>query len=77
MTNPRVQVQKIIHDGLVGDRFLRNFTATHDLPNSRVIFAVPRSFPHAPECTPRDRSVPSSPLSHASLGRSPPGNGCP
>jgi hypothetical protein len=24
--------QEIIYDGLVGDRFLRNFTVTYDLP---------------------------------------------
>jgi hypothetical protein len=40
MTNPPVMVQKIIHDGLLGDRFLRNFTTTYDLPRSRVIFAI-------------------------------------
>jgi hypothetical protein len=40
MTNPQVQVQKIIHDGLIGDRFLRNFTTTYDLARSRVIFAA-------------------------------------
>jgi Aspartyl protease len=41
MTNPQVMFQDIIHDGLVGDRFLRNFTTTYDLPNSRLIFAIP------------------------------------
>jgi hypothetical protein len=41
MASPPVMFQKIIHDGLVGDRFLRNFTTTYDLPNSRVIFAIP------------------------------------
>jgi predicted aspartyl protease len=41
MTNPPVMFQKIIHDGLVGDGFLRNFTTTYDLANSRVIFAIP------------------------------------
>jgi hypothetical protein len=40
MSNPPVMVQKIIHDGLLGDRFLRNFTTTYDLPRSRVIFAI-------------------------------------
>jgi hypothetical protein len=39
MTNPQVMFQKIIYDGLVGDRFLRNFTTTYDLARSRVIFA--------------------------------------
>jgi hypothetical protein len=33
--------QKIIYDGLVGDRFLRNFTTTYDLENERMIFIRP------------------------------------
>jgi hypothetical protein len=33
--------QQIIHDGLVGDRFLRNFTTTYDLARSQMIFATP------------------------------------
>lgn len=37
--NPAVMFQQIIYDGLVGDAFLRNFTTTYDLPNSRVIFS--------------------------------------
>lgn len=41
MSNPEVMFQKIIYDGLIGDRFLRNFTTTYDLVNSRMIFAVP------------------------------------
>jgi len=41
MANPPVMFQRIIHDGLVGDAFLRNFTGTYDLANSRVIFALP------------------------------------
>lgn len=41
MANPQVQVQAIIHDGLVGDRFLRNFTTTYDLARSRMTFAIP------------------------------------
>lgn len=40
MTGPQVMFQKIIYDGLVGDKFLRNFTTTYDLPNSRMIFAI-------------------------------------
>ena len=40
-TDPDVMFQQIIYDGLVGDRFLRNFTTTYDLANSRMIFAVP------------------------------------
>jgi hypothetical protein len=39
VTDPAVMFQRIIHDGLVGDAFLRNFTATYDLANARVIFA--------------------------------------
>jgi predicted aspartyl protease len=41
MTNPQVMFQEIIYDGLVGHRFLRNFTTTYDLANSRMIFAPP------------------------------------
>lgn len=40
--SPDVMFQKIIHDGLVGDDFLRNFVTTYDLANSRMIFALPR-----------------------------------
>ena len=32
-------IQEIIHDGLIGDSFLRNFVTTYDLANSRMIFA--------------------------------------
>lgn len=41
VADPDVMFQKIIYDGLVGDRFLRHFTTTYDLVNSRMIFAVP------------------------------------
>ncbi|HYK34247.1 MAG TPA: hypothetical protein VEV63_19900 [Streptosporangiaceae bacterium] len=41
MADSDVMFQKIIYDGLIGDRFLRNFTTTYDLVNSRMIFAVP------------------------------------
>ncbi len=41
VTDPQVMFQKIIYDGLVGDRFLRNFTATYDLAAARMIFALP------------------------------------
>jgi len=40
VTDPPVMFQKIIYDGLVGDRFLRNFTTTYDLARSRMIFAA-------------------------------------
>jgi Aspartyl protease len=33
--------QKIIYEGLVGDAFLRHFTTTYDLANSRMIFSAP------------------------------------
>jgi predicted aspartyl protease len=39
--DPQVMFQKIIHDGLIGDAFLRNFVTTYDLARSRMIF-VPR-----------------------------------
>ncbi|MGC2192514.1 MAG: retropepsin-like aspartic protease [Candidatus Dormiibacterota bacterium] len=39
-SDPEVMVQKIIHDGLVGDAFLRNFVVSYDLPRSRMIFAI-------------------------------------
>jgi hypothetical protein len=41
VTDPQVMFQKIIYDGLVGDRFLRNFTTTYDLAAARMIFALP------------------------------------
>jgi hypothetical protein len=39
VTAPDVMFQKIIYDGLAGDRFLRNFTTTYDLANERMIFS--------------------------------------
>jgi hypothetical protein len=39
LVKPKVQFQKIIYDGLVGDGFLSNFTATYDLAHKRLIFA--------------------------------------
>jgi len=39
VTGLEVMFQKIIYDGLVGDRFLRNFTTTYDLENNRMIFS--------------------------------------
>lgn len=39
MTAPPVMFQEIIHDGLAGDQFLRNFTTTYDLPRNRMIFS--------------------------------------
>jgi hypothetical protein len=39
VTAPNVMLQEIIYDGLIGDQFLRNFTTTYDLPNSRMIFS--------------------------------------
>jgi hypothetical protein len=40
-SDPEVMFQQIIYDGLAGDRFLRNFVVTYDLPAARMIFAVP------------------------------------
>jgi predicted aspartyl protease len=39
VTAPDVMFQKIIYDGLVGDKFLRNFTTTYDVANGRMIFS--------------------------------------
>jgi hypothetical protein len=39
--DPDAMFQEIIYDGLVGDRFLRNFIVTYDLPRSRMIFTLP------------------------------------
>lgn len=36
-TEPEVVFQRIIHEGLVGDAFLRRFTVTYDVPRERVI----------------------------------------
>ncbi len=36
--NLKVMFQKIIYDGLVGDNFMKRFTVTYDLKNSRLIF---------------------------------------
>jgi hypothetical protein len=38
--DPEVMFQEIIYDGLLGDRFLRNFIVTYDLPRSRMIFGL-------------------------------------
>ncbi len=38
-TNPAVMFQRIIHDGLLGDAFLRRFRVTFDLGRSRIGFA--------------------------------------
>jgi len=37
--DPPVLFQQIIHDGLVGDSFLRKFAVTYDVANARMIFA--------------------------------------
>jgi hypothetical protein len=56
--DPQVMFQEIIYDGLVGDKFLRNFTTTYDLPNSRMIFAGPGQSPPGQE--PRTSSLSAS-----------------
>jgi hypothetical protein len=33
-----VRFERIIHDGLLGDAFLRRFSVTFDVPGSRLIF---------------------------------------
>lgn len=35
--NLSVMFQKIIYDGLIGNDFMKRFTVTYDLPNSRII----------------------------------------
>ena len=35
--DPDVMLQHIVHDGLVGDAFLRRFVVTYDLPASRLL----------------------------------------
>ena len=35
---PEVMFQRIVHDGLIGDAFLRRQAVTYDLPNRRLIF---------------------------------------
>jgi hypothetical protein len=37
--DPEVMFQRIVHDGLVGDAFLRNFVVTYDVAGSRMILA--------------------------------------
>ena len=39
---PRVMVQRIVHDGLVGDAFLRDFAVTYDLAAGEVLFGGAR-----------------------------------
>ncbi len=39
LPKPDVMFQRIIHDGLVGDAFLRNFLVTWDIPASRMILS--------------------------------------
>lgn len=36
--DPEVMFQRIIHDGLVGDAFLRDYVVTYDVPGARMIF---------------------------------------
>lgn len=36
-----VMFQRIVHDGLVGDAFLRRQPVTYDLPRSRIVFGPP------------------------------------
>ena len=36
---PEVMFQRIVHDGLVGDAYLRRFVVTYDLPASRMLLA--------------------------------------
>jgi hypothetical protein len=38
--DPGVMFQRIIHGGLVGRAFLRNFVVTFDVPNERLFFST-------------------------------------
>jgi hypothetical protein len=40
-SSPDVMFQRIVHDGLVGDAFLRNFVVTYDVARARMLFARP------------------------------------
>jgi hypothetical protein len=40
--DPTVLFQRILHDGLVGDAFLRRYDVTYDLPRARIGFAPAR-----------------------------------
>ena len=39
MRGPEVMFQRIIHDGLIGDAFLRNFVVTWDIAASQIVLA--------------------------------------
>jgi predicted aspartyl protease len=61
--DPDVMFQEIIYDGLIGDRFLRNFTVTYDLRRSRMIFALPSArTPPAPAPPAPAPPVPAPPV---------------
>jgi hypothetical protein len=45
VSRPDVMLQRIIHQGLVGDAFLRHFTTSYDLANRRMIFSFPGNEP--------------------------------
>jgi hypothetical protein len=36
---PQAMFQQIIYQGLAGDAFVRNFTASYDIANRRMVFA--------------------------------------
>lgn len=38
--DPEVMFQQIVHDGLLGDAFLRRFAVTYDVAGSRIVFAA-------------------------------------
>lgn len=48
LKSPRVMFQKIIHQGLLGQAFLRSYTVTFDLARSRLIFAKPPGYHATP-----------------------------
>ena len=43
MRDPDVVFQRIIHDGLVGDAFLRNFVVTWDIAAAQIVLTPHRA----------------------------------
>lgn len=76
-SNPQVMFQKIIYDGLMGDRFLRNFATTYDLANSQMAFAATsESAPSAGPVSPADHSELAAAAAPCALEESPVSSRC-